>query len=137
MPNTEIRTEFYWWKTRTTPGISKTIRDCRVLPNAFTFCGIQLGQGPNALGSRNHLMGFWTDFSSIGLNLQILFSPDLRLDLKLDKQIFNWELWRGFNRHKVISWFGLCQCKTQINNSIITIKIKRKRTISKGCLKKH
>jgi hypothetical protein len=29
MPNTEIRTEFYWWKTRATPGISKTIRDCR------------------------------------------------------------------------------------------------------------
>jgi hypothetical protein len=23
----------------------------------------------------NHLMGFWTDFSSIGLNLKIYFSP--------------------------------------------------------------
>jgi hypothetical protein len=28
-------------------------------------------------------MGFLTDFSSIGLNLKILFSPDLRLDLKV------------------------------------------------------
>jgi hypothetical protein len=63
---------------------------------------------------------FWL----IGLNLKTYF-PDLRLDLKLDKQIFNWELWKRFNRHKVISWFSLCQCKTQINNSIITIKIKK------------
>jgi hypothetical protein len=40
-------------KNKATPGISKTIRDCRVLPNAFTFCRIQLYRtgSTNALGS--------------------------------------------------------------------------------------
>jgi hypothetical protein len=46
----------------------KTIRDCRVLPNAFTFCGIQLYRAgsANALGAKPSDGVFWTDFSSIG-----------------------------------------------------------------------
>jgi hypothetical protein len=56
---------------------------------------LSLSAGYNYIGrvhkclKRNHLMGFLTDFSLSALNLQNLFSPDLRLDLKLDKQIFN------------------------------------------------
>jgi hypothetical protein len=51
--NTEIRTEFLLMKNKSNSWNFKTIRDCRVLPNAFTFCGIQIiGQGPNAWGAK-------------------------------------------------------------------------------------
>jgi hypothetical protein len=40
------------------------------------------------LGELNHLMGFWTDFI-YRLKLENPYFLRLRLDLKLDKQIFN------------------------------------------------
>jgi hypothetical protein len=62
MPNTEIRTEFLLMKNKSNSWNFKTIRDCRYYQLSLSAGYNYIGQGPNALGSRNHLMGFWTDF---------------------------------------------------------------------------
>jgi hypothetical protein len=80
-----------------------------------------MGQGPNAWG-RNHLMGFWTDFLS--LNPNPIFSGfetrskvrQADIQLRTMKSLIDTKL----------SLDLACQCKTQINNSIITIQNQKK-----------
>jgi outer membrane protein TolC len=65
----------------------KTIRDCRVLPTLSLSAGYNYMAGStNALGAKSDGV-FGLIFHL--LNLKIPIFPDLRLDLKLDKQIFN------------------------------------------------
>jgi hypothetical protein len=70
-------------------------------------------------------MGFWTDFSSINCKSYFLGFETRSKVRQADIQL------RTMKEDLIDTKLSLdlaCQCKTQINNSIITIKIKRKHT---------
>jgi hypothetical protein len=100
--------------------------------NARFLCGYNyIGRVHKCLGGK--IWWGWTDFSlHIGLKIPIFSGFETRSKRQADIQL------RTMKEDLIDTKLSLdlaCQCKTQINNSIITIKIKRKRTISKGCIK--
>jgi hypothetical protein len=70
-PNTATRTEFLLIETRATIRISKkSLIASYYLP--IPSAGYNyIGQGPNPMGSKTGRRSFWSDFSSVGLNLKV------------------------------------------------------------------
>jgi outer membrane protein TolC len=96
-------------------------------PTLSLSAGYYIGQGPQMPGELNHLMGFWTDFSSIGLNLKILFSSGFETRSKVrqaDIQLRT--IKEDLIDTKLSLDLAYANAKTQINNSIITIQNQKK-----------